>query len=122
MEDRKVAGLVEQSLQRLGFTFIKNQGLNITEFEVRSPCHFIVSVENLTREQFSLLLRSPIRVESAVEIKRLIGSHDPESELKERVGALVGELRRSLPDAPWKRSGILRGGIARRNWESLGEL
>ena len=122
MDDRKLAGVVEQCLKNLGFAFIKNQGMKVTEFEVQSPCHFIVSIENTTRGQLSFLVRSPIRVEAAIEVRRLIGSHDPETRLQECASAVAAELRKKLPDEPWKGSGIIGSGNAKRNWESLGEL
>ncbi|MGD0395404.1 MAG: hypothetical protein ABSB26_00655 [Nitrososphaerales archaeon] len=120
MEDRKLAGCVQQSLEDLGFSFIKNQGRSLTEFEVRRPCHFIVTVENLAREQFGYPFRSPIRVESAIEVKPLIGSPEPENRLRETYSALFNHLRGKLHDEPWKGLGALASRHEKRIWESFG--
>ena len=119
MGDRELAESVERSLENLGFDFIKNQGLNVSEFEVHSPCHFIVSVENLSRQRFTFLLRSGVRIESAIEIKRLVGSDDSESKLRGCSAALVEDLRRNLPPEPWKGLGVFGSKIARNAWESM---
>ena len=98
VEDRKLAGLAEEALREMGLSFIKNQGRNVTEFEVRSPCRFLVTVENLAREQISFMaLRKKVRVESAVETKPLIGAPEPEERLQEHYEAFFDSLRAKLP-------------------------
>ncbi len=120
MSDRKLAVLVEESLNGLGFSFIRNQGRNVTEFEVRAPCHFVVSVENLARERVGYPFRSGVSVESAIEVKRLIGSPDPEEALREHSSAFVRELKRKLPGEPWRGLGVFRSREEKRIWEALG--
>ncbi|HME18395.1 MAG TPA: hypothetical protein VKF15_01510 [Nitrososphaerales archaeon] len=120
MEDRRLAGLAEQALNELGLSFIKNQGRNVTEFEVRSPCRFLVTVENAAREQVGFMFRRKVRIESLVEVKPLIGSPEPEARLQENYRAFLGRLRGKLPNEPWEGLGVLRSQQARRAWESLG--
>jgi len=102
LSDRKLSERVEGALKKLGFTYLRNQGRNVTEFVVQSPCHFNVTVENLTREQIGFPLRSRIRVESAVELRRAIEARDPDSELRRCATSLVQELQPELPEKSWK--------------------
>ncbi len=122
MDDRKLADSVELSLKNLGYSYYKNQGRNVTEFEVHSPCHMIVSVENLAREQFGFPFRSPVRIESAIELRRTIGASEPEERTRQCSAAFVNDLRSSLPDEPWKGLGVLRSRAEKQIWERLGEL
>lgn len=117
-----MAEILESSLKRLGFSYIKNQGRNVTEFEVRSPCRFIASVESVTGQKLSFLIPRSGVLESAVELRRLIGSNESEASLSACVSALVRELRSALPEEPWKGTGLLKSKGERANWESLGDL
>jgi hypothetical protein len=122
MDNRKLAEILETSLKKLGYSYIKNQGRSVTEFEVRSPCQFLAAVEDLTRQRLSFLVRSPVVVESAVELRRLVGATGPPAELSACASALARELRSALPNEPWKGVGAHRSRAARSNWENLGEL
>jgi len=119
MEDRKLAALAEDALRELGFAFIKNQGRNVTEFEIRAPCRFLITVENMAREQFALFFRRKPAIESAVETKPLIGSPEPEERLQESYRAFFEKLRAKLPDDPWEGLGLLRSQQEKRAWGSL---
>ena len=102
LDDWMLSERVEEALKKLGFAYLKNRGQNVTEFVVQSPCHLIVTVENLTREQIGFPLRSRFRVESAVELRRVIGGEEPESELRSCAATLVRELQPELPEKGWK--------------------
>ena len=70
LDRMKMSERVEGALKKLGFSYLKNQGHTVTEFVVQSPCHLNVTIENLTREQIGFPLRSRVKVESAVELRR----------------------------------------------------
>jgi len=114
---RNLAERVEAGLRKLGFTYLKNQGRNVTEFEVQTPCHFLVAVENLAREQLGFPLRSRVRVESAIDFKRTIGASEPGSQLKERISALVNDICSDLPDGHWKGLLALRSMSEKASWQ-----
>lgn len=118
----RLAEILEASLKSLGYAYYKNQGREITEFEVRSPCQFIASVEGLTSQRLSFVLLRPPSVESVIEIRRMIGSKGSEAELLTCVSALVRELRSALPKEPWKGTGFFRSRVERTRWERLDEL
>ncbi|MGD0476594.1 MAG: hypothetical protein ABSB29_00315 [Nitrososphaerales archaeon] len=122
LDHEKLVESVVVTLTKLGYTYARNQGRYVTEFEVRSPSHFGVVVEDLTRTQFGYPLRGRVRVESAVELRRTIGAADDEEELRRHVATFAEELRAALPDEPWKGVGLARSGSERANWESLGEI
>lgn len=102
LNHRMLSERVEGVLKKLGFSYLKNQGRNQTEFVVQSPCHLNVTVENLTREQIGFPLRSRVKVESAVELRRAIEAREPESELRRCATALVRELQPELPMRRWR--------------------
>ena len=104
----KLAVLLEESLTAMGYAFIKNIGLNVTEFEVQRPARFILAVENQTREQIGYPFRSRIKVESALEWKRLIGSNEPDGRISASVSAILKDLGPRLPADPWKGAGVAR--------------
>jgi hypothetical protein len=118
----KLAEILEASLKNLGYTYYKNQGREVTEFEVRSPCQFIASVEGVTSQRLGFIFLRPLAVESVVEIRRMIGSKGSEAELLTCVSALVRELRSALPKEPWKGTGFFRSRAERTRWERLDEL
>ena len=122
MPDRKLAALVQETLNGLSFSHFKNQGRNVTEFQVSSPCPFIVTVENLSRWQIGFPFRSRARVESALELRRLIGSGDTEERLRTHASVFLQDLRKRLPDDPWKGLGIVGSRQAKEMWQALGEL
>ncbi len=113
---------VTESLTKLGYSYARNQGQYVTEFEVRSPSHFLVVVEDLTRIQMGYPLRSRVRVESAVALRRTVGAADDEEELKRSVAAFAREFRAVLPGEPWKGVGVVRSKSEKTNWESLDEV
>jgi hypothetical protein len=98
MEDRKLAAIAEEALKEMGLSYIKNQGLNVTEFEVRAPRRYLVTVDNLAREHVGLFFRRKVKVDSAVEAKPLIGSPEPEAVLKEQYDEFFDRLREKLPE------------------------
>lgn len=113
---------VTETLAKLGYSYGKNQGQYVTEFEVRSPSHFRVVVEDLTRTQVGYPLRGRVRVESAVALRRTIGAADDEEELMRSLAAFARELRAVLPGEPWKGVGVVRSKSEKANWESLDEV
>jgi len=117
IDDASLAERVEASLRRLGYPYLKNRGRNVTGFEVQSPCRFIVTVENLTREQLGYPLRSRVRVESAIDFTRTIGARETGSELKQRVSALVQDLCSDLKDERLKGLLALRPMAEKARWE-----
>lgn len=102
LDRMKMSERVEGALKKLGFSYLKNQGHTVTEFVVQSPCHLNVTIENLTREQIGFPLRSRVKVESAVELRRAIEAREPESELRRCAEALVRELQPELPEKCWR--------------------
>lgn len=122
LDDWTLSESVGQTLKGLGFVYRKNQGRNVTEFEVVDPCHFLVTVENLTRKQMGFPLRSPIKVESAIEVRRTIGVREPESELKSCVSRFVSALRACISGEPWKGLGPVGSRREKAKWERLAEL
>ena len=115
-DDRSLAERVEASLRKLGFSYLKNQGRNVTEFEVQAPCHFLVTVENLARLQLGYPLRSRVKVESAIDFKPTIGATEPGPEPKQRVSALVECICSDLPDQRWKGLLALRSMSQKEDW------
>jgi len=114
--------LISETLEELGFVCRRNQGLGVAEFEVVSPCGFLVRVEDLTWERIGFLLRSRVKVESAIEVNRLVGAEGPESEVERRVSEFLTALRAVTPPEPWKGLGIMGSRSEKANWERLGEL
>ena len=117
VDDGSLASRVEVSLKKLGFSYLKNKGLNVTEYEVQMPCHFLVTVENIARAQFGYPLRSGVRVESAIDFKRTIGTNDPAQELKKSISALVELVIADLPDQRWKGLQSLQSMADKATWE-----
>jgi hypothetical protein len=108
---------VEASLRKLGDSYIKNQGRKVTGLEVQSPCHFIVTVENLTRRQLGYPLRKSVKVESAIEFVRTLGTKEAGSEVKRCISALVQDLCSDLPDEKWKGLLVLKSMAEEARWE-----
>ncbi len=119
--DRTLAERLEASLKKLGFSYLKNQGRNVTEFEVQAPCHFLVTVENEAREQIGYPFRSRVKVESAIDFKRTIGAKEPGSELKQHISAVVEDLCSDLQDQRWKGLLALRSKSEEANWDAPGD-
>ena len=101
LDHARLAERVEAALKKLGFSYFKNQGRNVTEFMVQSPCHLNVTVENLSRQKIGYPFRRGLNVESAVEMRRPIETREPEPELKRWAATLVQELQPELPEKRW---------------------
>jgi hypothetical protein len=112
---------VQETIEKLGFSYRKNMGRSIIEFEISSPCRMFVTIEDLTREQLGYPFRSRLRVESAIELQRLIPSTGSEEELRKHASAFVRGLRDSLPKEPWIGIG-LRAQSEKANWERLADI
>ena len=113
MSANRLSAKVEEVLKQISYSYFRNQGQNITEFEVRSPCRVLVAIENLTREQVGFPFRSRTRIESAFEIRRLVGSQETDDTLLPCANTLVREVVKSLPSGSWK----LLGGPRRARGE-----
>jgi len=98
----RLADRVEESLKKLNFSYIKNGGHTVTEFVVDSPCHFMVTIEDRTRQQVGLLFRSRLKVESLVELRPTIGAGETTAELVHCATPLVRELEPELPQERWE--------------------
>ena len=98
----RLADRVEEALKNLGFTYIKNGGHTVTEFVVDSPCHFMVTIEDRTRQHVGLLFRSRLKVESLVELRPTIGAGESTAELIRCATPLVRELEPELPENHWE--------------------
>lgn len=102
LEHRELASIAEKGLRGLGFTFLKNGGGNVIEFEVQSPCRCIVSVQNLTRVAPFLPFIPRKKVESMIEIRRLIGGGEREDALSKVAESIVGALSPDVPRSEWE--------------------
>jgi hypothetical protein len=123
LEFAKLVQCVEESLVKLCYHYLKNRTNRITEFEIDSPCHFRVLVEEQREERFGrfTLLRSE-KNESTIEVFRTLGSTDSDDVLKQHLSAFVEQLGKTLPEEPWKGLGPLRSRSERENWSKLSEL
>ena len=122
MPANRLSVKVEDALKRISYSYFRNQGQNVTEFEVRSPCTVLVTVENLTRDQMGFPFRSRTRVESAFEIRRLVGSRQTDDALLPCANALVREVQESIPAGTWKLLGGPRLGRVEKTVLSSGDL
>jgi hypothetical protein len=102
IDHRELAGIVEKALRGLGFTFLKNGGGSVFEFEVQSPCKCIVSVQNMTGPRSRIPFVAITRVESMVEVRRMIGGEQRGEVLSAAVRSIVGALSPAIPDSKWK--------------------
>ena len=110
MSANRLSAKVEDVLKQISYSHFRNQGQNVTEFEVRSPCRVLVTIENLTRDQVGFPFRSRTRVESAFEVRRLVGSQETDDTLLPCANTLVREIVKSLPSGSWKLLGSRRRG------------
>jgi hypothetical protein len=115
---QKLVSLLEESMAKLGYSYIKNQGGRVTDLEVRAPCHFIVTIENQTHSQFGFPFRSRYKEESAVEVKPLIGSEDPPEAVDKAVVALIDEVSRGAEGVLWRGLGLIESRRSQRVWDS----
>jgi len=121
LEYAKLVRCVEESLDKLGYSHLKNTTKRVTEFEVESPSHFRVLVEDETRERYGFALLRSEKHESTIEILKTLDSADPEEELKRSVSAFVDLLRQTLPQDPWKGFGPFRSRSEKVKWSELSE-
>ncbi|HUI85589.1 MAG TPA: hypothetical protein VLY21_00340 [Nitrososphaerales archaeon] len=121
LEYSALVSCVEASLVKLGFGHLKNVTKRVTEFEVESPCHFRVLVEDETRERYGFALLRSEKNESAIEILRTLGATEPEDDLRRNVSAFVAALREALPQDPWKGFGPFRSRSEKVKWSELSE-
>jgi hypothetical protein len=112
---------VQETLAKLGYTFRRSEGNFLTEFEVMTPCRMLITVEDITHEQIGYPLRSRIRVESAIEVRRLIPSTESADLLRRHASAFVASLRARLPREPWKGIGVTSHS-EKDNWERLADI
>jgi hypothetical protein len=118
----KVVRCVKETLETLGYEYLRNGGSRITEFEVQSPSHFRVLIEDETRERFGFGLLRGSKGEAAVEILRTLDAQDPEGTLRANVSAFVEQLRTKFPQDPWKGFGMLRSRAEKVKWSELAAL
>ena len=121
MGNLELASRVQEAMSRLGFVFLKNESEHVTEFEVRSPCQFLVVVEDVSGPS-SKRPRNPKKGESALDLKPLIGSSSTTEEVKRCADAMAKEIRSLLPPEPWRGTGIFRSRAVKEKWERLWDL
>jgi hypothetical protein len=97
-----LAEITEKGLRGIGFTFLKNGGGDVFEFEVRSPCRFIVSVQNITQVRMVVPFIARTRRESLIEIRPLIGGERPGEVLSKAAESVVAALSTDIPSDKWK--------------------
>jgi len=125
VEVRVIAGVeshllverVEACFKKLGFSYIENHGTGITGIEVQSPCHFIVNVEGLTRRKFGFPLRRGLKVESAVQLARTLGTRESAADVKASVVKFVEELCSDLPGKNWDGLNALKALAGSSAWD-----
>jgi len=117
-----LSNFVRASLDSLGYSYRKNEGAFVVEFEVITPHKMLIRVEDLTRPQSGFPLRSSLRVESAIEILRVVGSGETEGGLRDCASRFLVKLRSLLPKEPWKGIGFPAVGSEKANWERLADL
>ncbi len=115
----RLADVAEQSLKTLGYSYITNKASTLVEYEVRSPCHFLVTIEDLTRRQWGYPFRSGVKVESAIEVKPLVGAPESVDVSRKYAADFIALLRKSFPKEG--DGGRLRS-HSDRGWESLAEF
>jgi hypothetical protein len=117
----ELARCVENSLKNKGFVYLKNKSSRITEFEIRSPCHFRVLLEDCTGERLSFFFRAP-RNESSIEVRRDLEAPETESAVGQHVSIFLVDLMTLLPRKPWHGLGFFRSRFEKAKWEELGKL
>lgn len=113
---------VRTNLDKLGFSYRTTAAEFIVEFEVLSPCHMLVRVEDLTVQRRAFSFLGPSKPESAIEMRRVVGTEGSEEELRRCASAFLQGLLKSLPREPWRGTGFLKGRSGRNDWERLDEL
>lgn len=119
IEYSKLAARVQGTLERLGMSYLRNQGRTVTEFEVQSPCHFRIVVEQRSEESFGFPFINRGGSETILELRRDLDRPEPDPVLKQHASAFIRGLVAGLPVSPWKGFGTLRTKSQRRRWEEL---
>lgn len=102
IDHRTLAEITEKGLRGIGFTFLKNGGGDVFEFEVQSPCQFIVSVQNTTRVRMVVPFIARTSRESLIEIRPLIGGERPGVVLSKAAESVVAALSTDIPADKWR--------------------
>lgn len=102
IEHRKLADLAENGLKELGFTFLKNGGGDVFEFEVQSPCRCIVSVRNLTQMRLAFPFVARTKVESLIEVRPMLGGEQQGEVVSKAAESIAEALSASIPRKKWK--------------------
>lgn len=110
---------VENSLSTLNYGHLKHTTKLLTEFEVESPCHFRVIVEDAAGEKYGFALLMSEKNESVIEILPTLGAQESDDVLRQHVASLVGQVRKTLPREPWKGLGVFRSRSERVKWSEL---
>lgn len=119
IEYTKMTAKVQGILDKLEMSYAKNQGEDVTEFEVKSPCHFRVVVSKHTEESFGFPFKNRGGVETALELHRDLEALETDSVLRKQASSFVKGLVSSLPAAPWKGFGAFRTRSERNRWADL---
>lgn len=99
---RRLSALTEAALKQLGFKFIVNRGASVTEFEVRQPCKFMVTVQDASGVNFRFPLISSTSIESVIHVKRMVGGEKDDGLLLGTAQSLAGALSAQVPTLKWK--------------------
>ena len=113
---------VQKCLDGLGWSYRKGSGSSIDEYEVTSPCQILIRVEDLTGVSGGFAFWVSFRRESAIELRRVVGSHESDSEARQFASTFLKKLRDTLPQEPWKGTGFVREREQKSNWERLSEI
>ncbi|MDE1852669.1 MAG: hypothetical protein KGI38_02850 [Thaumarchaeota archaeon] len=119
IEYPRLAAGVQDTLEELGMTYLTNHGKAVTEFEVQSPCHFRILVEEHTEESFGFPFVNRGGSETALELHKDLATPESDPVLRQHASAFVRGLVAALPDPPWKGFGIFRGRSEKNRWKDL---
>ncbi len=100
----RLSAQVESVLKQLGFKFIVNGGGSVTEYEVQEPCKFIVSVRDASGSSFRFPLIASTKIETIIELRRMVGGEKNQESLRRAAGSLAGALSAQFPKLKWKDS------------------
>jgi len=119
---RKLVRHVEQSLKSLGFSFLRNETRLLTEFEVITPSHFRVVLEDNSRYDYTFGVIRTHRVETSLELRRDLDAPETDEDLDKNARAFMNHLTSSLPEEPWKGLGLVRSRTERAKWQELSQI
>ncbi len=101
-EHRLLAEHVESTLKKLGFAYLKNQALNVTEFMVQTPHRFNVTVERGKGVGLRVLIPGREKRESAIWLKHAIEAGASAADLRMCAEVLMRGLEPAVPAKSWK--------------------